>query len=245
MTSDVPLTTLSTRRAGTPCHIFDLPYDVYIEIFSHVSWKTHAVCMDVCTFWRQILITPHARAKRFSIDSDPRVHQIFKSVFLRHTSILQITHRNGEIVSARFKKSMDEYDDSHYGNEDRLLWGLELWKPRHPILDDYLFSQGDIDEIAREPIEFYQLAITGIKLIVQRERKSFNISVSMARWMLENTPKLREITLRGCIRLLANYVPRIQLFPEGTISDMELLPNGVDDLSLLTIRMRIADSIQH
>ncbi|EGX49970.1 hypothetical protein TWF173_001796 [Orbilia oligospora] len=240
MASNIPLSNLSTRKFGTPCHILDLPYDVYVEIFSHLSWKTHVVCMDVCTFWRQILLTPHAKAKRFSTDSNPRVHQMFKSVFLRHTSILQITHRNQEIVSVQFKRSMDDYDDSHYEKEDKVLWGLELWEPRHPILDDYLFSQGDPDDVTKEAIEFYRPLISGIKLIVLRERRHFSVGISMTRWMLDNTPKkLREVTLRGVIRLLANHVYKIPGLQECSDSKFELLPNGVDDLSLLTVRGRL------
>ncbi|KAK6510435.1 hypothetical protein TWF506_009542 [Arthrobotrys conoides] len=240
MTSDITPSNLSARKLGTACHILDLPYDLYVEIFSHLSWKTHVVCMDVCTFWRQILVTPYAKAKRFSHDSDPRVHQIFKSVFLRHTSILQVTHRNQDIVSVQFKKSIDDYDDGHYDKEDRALWGLELWDPRHPILDDYLFAQSDMGDISKEPIEFYRPSIAGIKLIVLRERRHFSVGISMTRWMLGSTPKkLGQITLRGVVRLLANHVYKIPGLQDCPDSKIELLPNGVDDLSLLTVRGRL------
>ncbi|KAK6335220.1 hypothetical protein TWF718_010656 [Orbilia javanica] len=239
--SDVPPPNSNTRRSGTTCHILDLPYDVYIEIFSHSSWKTHVVCMDVCTFWRQILLTPHAQAKRFSPDNEPRVHQIFKSVFLRHTSILQITYRIQEIVSVQFKKSIDDYDDSHYEKEDRLLWGLELWGSRHPILDDYLFAQSDMDDIAKETIEFYRPLISGIKLIVLREKKNFRTAeISMATWMLDGTPDLRTTTLRGMIELLADHVFfRIPGPLQSSNTNIDLLPNGVDNLSLLTVQGRL------
>ncbi|RVD83074.1 uncharacterized protein DFL_007476 [Arthrobotrys flagrans] len=230
MTSDVPLSNLNSRKSGTRCHILDLPYDVYIEISSHVSWRTHVACMDVCTFWRQILLAPHAKAKRLSSDSDPRVHRIFKSVLLRHTSILQITHHNQEIVSVQFKKSIDRHDDSRHEKEDRALWGLELWEPSHPILDDYTFAQSDMDDIAKEPIEFYQPSISGIKFIVLREMRHFGVGISMTTWMLDNTPKLGTITLRGMIRLLADHVYKVPGIQECSESKIELLSNGVDDL---------------
>ncbi|KAK6353820.1 hypothetical protein TWF730_008244 [Orbilia blumenaviensis] len=247
MTSNVALPvpsdsthTKARARARTEArpHILNLPYDIHIEIFSHVSWKTHVACMEVCTYWRQILTTPHARAKRFETDSEPRIHGIFKSVFMQRTSVLHIAYRNGGITSARFKKSIDYYDDSHYLNEDRVLWGLELWNPRHPILDDRLFFQGDVKDPMKESADFYQPSISGFKVDIEIEKRSHTLASTVGTWPWKKFPNVRSMTLGDCISLITTHVIGEES-PAATVLDMELFSNGIDDLSFLTIRMRL------
>ncbi|KAK6511837.1 hypothetical protein TWF481_000743 [Arthrobotrys musiformis] len=242
MTSDaaVPPSNLHRPKPGTPSRILELPYDLYIEIFSHVSWRTHVTCMDVCKQWRQILSTPHARAIRFGTDTEPRVHQIFKSVFLRHTTILQIERDDKDVVSVRFKKSIDEYDDNHYADEDRLLWGKELWEPQHPILDDYLFSQGDMEDNGKAQFEFYRPSIAGVKFTVQNERMEYNGRV-LPGWKisLDNMPMFRTITLREFLVLLSCHILKIPAFWKLEARLIDLLPTGVDDSSLLVVKGRL------
>ncbi|KAK6359761.1 hypothetical protein TWF696_000900 [Orbilia brochopaga] len=55
----------------------NLPVEIYIDIFSHLTWQDHISCMQVCPLWRDILNVDSLKRERYA-NIDP-MHDAEKS----------------------------------------------------------------------------------------------------------------------------------------------------------------------
>ncbi|EPS42809.1 hypothetical protein H072_3137 [Dactylellina haptotyla CBS 200.50] len=193
-----------------------LPAELHAEILSYLPWRSHLICMGVCTTWREILRDYKFQGKRYNTNTDPRVHHLFSTAGQpdRLGQFLKIIYQEGKVVSVKEAASKEIISEIKVAEGEQAIWGLELWK--HPILDDPLFlpnadnatvGVGSSDKGNCEKLEEMALIALWVDTDADKmENMRFN------RWEFKQNPEVKKMKVSEFITLVGNFVAEAGFF---------------------------------
>ncbi|EPS37866.1 hypothetical protein H072_8375 [Dactylellina haptotyla CBS 200.50] len=225
-----------------------LPTELHIKILSHIPWKSHIPCMQVCTLWREILSGDDLRDDRYIDLYQPRYHRLFTEVGKANLRILKFTLSGNAIGSVKIAPHPYTQICSGYtpAPEDSSLDELEL--RRDGLLRDPLFYHRNITFLSDEELRELTfegsicLELGGIHINTQciDPVSGANHIARDEYFSFDETKRLSDMSLEEFLKFAADFTVKDDFLEDYAKVDMEvgLTQWPVSDTMLFYIRVK-------